>query len=107
MASAELLKQIQAGKGLKKTVTNDRSKPLIDAKPNGGGGTITGGGGSSAAAIAGAGAPQLGGLFVGGIPKLKPPGQGKSIQYNRLGLDIDRYFRSETASHPRQTSFDS
>lgn len=80
MASAELLKQIQAGKGLKKTVTNDRSKPLIDAKPSGGGeGAIAGGGGgggSPAAAVAIAGPPQLGGLFAGGMPKLKPPGQG-------------------------------
>lgn len=89
MASAELLKQIQAGKGLKKAVTNDRSTPLIDAKASGGGGggaaRAGGGGGGGASSIgsamagAGAGPPQLGGLFAGGMPKLKPSGQGKMI----------------------------
>lgn len=88
MASSELLKQIQAGKSLKKAVTNDRSAPALD-KPKGGGGGIGGmsggGGGPSlassggsplAAAMAGGGPPQLGGLFAGGMPKLKPAGSG-------------------------------
>src|ERR1700685_1097640 len=78
MASSALLEQIQAGRKLKKAETKDRSAPIIDVKPSGGG-AIRAGGASSAAAAAmagpGAGPPQLGGLFAGGMPKLKPAGQ--------------------------------
>lgn len=74
MASSELLQQIQAGKNLKKARTNDRSAPAVEAKKGGGGGG--GGGGGPPAAIGGGGPPQLGGLFAGGIPKLKPAGSG-------------------------------
>jgi WH2 motif len=75
MASSELLKQIQAGKRLKKAETHDRSAPAIaaDSKPS----SFGPAGGSSPAKpmAATAGPPQLGGLFAGGMPKLKPAGQ--------------------------------
>ena len=72
MASSELLKQIQAGKILKKTVPNYRSAPAVGGSKGGGGGGI-GGPAYSAPTITSAGAagwnagpPQLGGLFAGG-----------------------------------------
>lgn len=72
MASSELLKQIQSGRALKKAQTNDRSAPAVDVKKGGGGG----GGGGPPVTIGGGGPPQLGGLFAGGIPKLKPARSG-------------------------------
>ena len=93
MASSELLKQIQAGKNLKKAVTNDRSAPSVGGSKGGGGGAA-GGAGHSASTIASAGAgvgagsagpPQIGGLFAGGIPKLKPAGSsGSSLKYEKI-----------------------
>ena len=76
MASSELLKQIQAGKRLKKATTNDRSAPAIDGSKAGGG--VGGGGvghsGPTTTPAGSAGPPQLAGLFAGGMPKLKPAG---------------------------------
>jgi WAS/WASL-interacting protein len=87
MASSELLKQIQAGKSLKKAVTHDRSAPVVGASKGLGGGaiggarqsapTVTSAGGAGAGAGS-AGPPQIGGLFAGGIPKLKPAGSSGS-----------------------------
>ena len=80
MASSELLKQIQAGKKLKKAETNDRSAPKVDG-PKAGGGGASGGAGHSAptiSSVGSAGPPQLGGLFAGGIPKLRPAGSSGS-----------------------------
>ena len=110
MASAELLKQIQGGKSLKKAVTNDRSTPLIDGKKAGGGG---GGGGrvggvgigsaavppvsgrsngaSSTPAGGGGGPPQLGGLFAGGMPKLKPAAATATSKHRSLDSASIKY----------------
>ena len=79
MASSELLKQIQGGKALKKVQTNDRSAPQVDGGPKLSSGSSGGGGpmriaASSSGSSAGGGPPQLGGLFAGGMPTLKPSG---------------------------------
>ncbi|NWU75599.1 WIPF1 protein, partial [Onychorhynchus coronatus] len=77
-----LLSDITKGKKLKKTVTNDRSAPILDKPkgPGGGGGGGFGGGGGgsgggfgggSSGGFGGGGPPGLGGLFQAGMPKLR------------------------------------
>uniref|UniRef100_A0A8B9QL01 WAS/WASL interacting protein family member 1 n=1 Tax=Apteryx owenii TaxID=8824 RepID=A0A8B9QL01_APTOW len=80
-----LLSDITKGKKLKKTVTNDRSAPILDKPkgPGGGGGGFGGGGGGSGgsggfgggggggSSFGGGGPPGLGGLFQAGMPKLR------------------------------------
>ena len=77
MASSELLKQIQAGKKLKRAETNDRSAPQVDTPRSSGGSKGSGASPSSAPLTSAGGPPQPGSLFAGGIPKLKPAGQSK------------------------------
>jgi WH2 motif len=76
MASSELLKQIQAGRKLKSTETNDRSAPIVDTpKVSRGPSGLSGSSGTPLPS--GGGPPQLAGLFAGGMPKLKSAGQPK------------------------------
>uniref|UniRef100_A0A667GRN9 WAS/WASL interacting protein family member 1 n=1 Tax=Lynx canadensis TaxID=61383 RepID=A0A667GRN9_LYNCA len=70
-----LLSDISKGKKLKKTVTNDRSAPILDkpkgAGAGGSGGFGGGGGGGGGGSFGGGGPPGLGGLFQAGMPKLR------------------------------------
>ncbi|KAL7633568.1 UNVERIFIED_CONTAM: hypothetical protein RMT77_016101 [Armadillidium vulgare] len=79
-----LLASIEKGAKLKKTVTNDRSAPIVGGKVNSSSsssaltpptsnGPIHGT--SSGVVMVNGGAPQLGGLFAGGMPKLRPTGR--------------------------------
>ncbi|XP_050310300.1 WAS/WASL-interacting protein family member 2 isoform X2 [Anthonomus grandis grandis] len=72
-----LLSSIRQGTKLKKTVTNDKSAPLIAGKV-GGASNNNSGGGNHEAPMVNKSAPNglpLAGLFAGGMPKLKATGR--------------------------------
>lgn len=68
----QLLADIRVGTRLKKTVTNDRSAPVIDGKSNKKGNGSSNGGNMNGAP------PTLAGLFSGGMPKLKSAAPGQA-----------------------------
>lgn len=75
-----LLQSIRQGTKLKKSVTNDRSAPLVSAKGNTSASSTLSksntNNGNSDLKSNGVPAAGLGGLFAGGMPKLKPTGRG-------------------------------
>ena len=95
----DLLKSIQQGKALKKTVTNDRSGPIVEGKNNNNNNHRTAGPGAGDSSRNGRGnqnssdnnggsapaprLPGIGGLFGEGFPKLKPTGSNISNSINK------------------------
>ncbi|XP_043270719.1 WAS/WASL-interacting protein family member 3-like isoform X2 [Venturia canescens] len=80
----QLLRSIRAGATLRKTVTVDKSAPAISGRVRDEGSSSVGPGvparGSNAsAAVSSGGPPSLGGLFSGGMPKLKATGLRSNI----------------------------
>ncbi|CAG8781616.1 7151_t:CDS:10, partial [Gigaspora margarita] len=86
-----LLSQIQQGKKLKPTKTNDRSSPLVAGRANTSPSTT---GPSSDASVPSAGPMGLGALFAGGIPKLQSRG---AVETGRSATEDTR-----PTSSPRQ-----
>ncbi|PBP18664.1 WASP-interacting protein-like protein vrp1p [Diplocarpon rosae] len=120
-----LLSDISKGKQLKKAVTNDRSAPIVGKvsggpgpSPMGGappvpvGGLKTPGAGNRArsnsdqsgrdagGATGTEQAPQLAGLFAGGMPKLKKRGGGIDTGANRESSTLDQDFSKSSAPKP-------
>ena len=100
-----LLESIRQGKTLKKTtVVNDRSAPIVGAKSKASAG---GGGASNVNATVGNRAnglnipPGLGGLFAGGMPKLKSVGGGPASGAGSKGNS------AQQSSVPRNASSNS
>ncbi|XP_043910950.1 WAS/WASL-interacting protein family member 2 isoform X1 [Protopterus annectens] len=93
-----LLQDICKGAKLKKvTNVSDRSAPVLEKPKGGGGGGGSGGFGSSSGSV-----PPMGGLFQGGVPKLRPVGGGES-QGSRSALQVPTS-RSSAPKPPLSTS---
>ena len=90
-----LLKSIQKGTQLKKTVTNDRSAPITGTVKNSNNAAASAGssqssGGSGSGGFSGP-LPGIGGLFAGGMPTLKKTSGG--INTGRApGIFIEIFF---------------
>ena len=90
-----LLKSIQKGAQLKKTVTNDRSAPITGTVKNSNNAAASAGssqssGGSGSGGFSGP-LPGIGGLFAGGMPTLKKTSGG--INTGRApGIFIEIFF---------------
>ncbi|KAJ3642712.1 hypothetical protein Zmor_025470 [Zophobas morio] len=97
---AALLKSIQKGAKLKKAVTNDRSAPVI-------GKTANNSSSSSPSSVGGTptSAPNglnLGGLFAGGMPKLKPTGKLGPIHHSSNNHNNNDQFSNRKPALPAQ-----
>ncbi|KAI3645474.1 hypothetical protein MP228_008402 [Amoeboaphelidium protococcarum] len=100
----QLLKQIQKGAKLKNVETVDKSAPVIEAPKNSSATQSTGGGGSSALPASG-GAPQLGGLFAGGMPKLKSTKKSNEKLDSNGSSNLSNGNSGASASSPSKPAF--
>ncbi|KAL3268781.1 hypothetical protein HHI36_007879 [Cryptolaemus montrouzieri] len=108
---AALLKSIQKGAKLKKTVTNDKSAPMIGNKTgkvtNNNSSQPVNNGGSNFGISSAPNGMALGGLFAGGMPKLKPTKNrlGNSLSNNpsnNMNEEQNGYMRSPRERSPAQ-----
>ena len=118
----DLLKDIQRGKNLRPTQTNDRSAPVVGGKssnagtahPVGAAGQTTGGVSGNGGAAVGP-LPGIGGLFAGGMPTLKKTKGGVttgrtngkrsfreywSVMLQSVKLYRRKVFRNRTSLYP-------